>query len=1749
MTVYPGAIDSDSELIRIDDNLTEIGGQAINQLRDAVFAIESTLGVNPQGSVSSVANRLNTSLNADGTIRASALTSVGLATLPIVDAQVAYNAGIKETKLALDFSTSNLHTQLIANQTTLNSLAAFSASTNTNLLIHINGGTLLSDGLTPGRHVASHIDINAVPFDSRDPSFVWSGLKDKNGATRSATTVASALLQINDDLVSHENTTANAHPATAISVDTDNFTEIPVDANTVQKALDALDDSDRLQIGDHRATQHSNGIPKHARSEHISIDGYSQNIVPSTKVQAFLVNPPNTMPVDSNTEGDDLIKFIPDNTGFSFDAKFTQVKVGDIITINYGNGIVASFPVESIRFVPGSDWFIRINGSNLYNTDGYDAFARIDKPAFDQNTYGVLAAASANNDLGYSIMGSVIIGSPRSATALGIGFNADELDSTHYNLYLQFYPNGNPQDKIIVLPAIDVTGNAGITPGQYTIDSVVAATNDAFRSAGYNYRFIAFAHNGEFGIALADPIDGASFSIINGIISGTAIATGSFTNNVIGDATNGFDALGFGATKANLACPPFSTTFTSTNNAESFPTRIITPLRRRNFAANGTRRDSFAATFMANADGYWSAEITNRNNIGTTVEVTYTVPLDLCSAGLAPGKTIVVQPVVSFSDGLYQDSDYGRFIIKSVSFTEPCGPLSGTTVITVINGIHATGVPVSASSSPPLSVRLYFSEDSVGFNTANIIDAIPPATIYYRLHELYITESGATFSHERARMPKQAGGPAFGALETNNRWTVKNVSPKLRGFRDDGSPNLNKYIRFYVLSYDSTSGEYDGYIGKRGAGSNISRTGIITTGRKNVPSRFYDETNIDYIELEFFDETSSPGVNIMATDDPRYVDIEIFPTLETNDEDFLLATCEVDNLTVKAVTDRRAFGSISEKDLTQSAIDFITAGDRYLHENGVIRGMDFVSISAVDPRLLNFNGGLVLVNGNVVAVNNGQVSIPEVREVGATLPANVTWAVCINETGQYVPIILTTTKKQYFATTGTGDYYVPSVTFNELITKRKDLTIIAFITAIINSITLTVNDARKFINNETTNIPFTWVLDDSVVGQFKSFDALKIWINNYGALNNTVKVRGSQTINSALNFTFSNPVTFEGENATFNVVVGKGIELGSDNISIKKINFTYNPDGVTYISPVSPRVDGATVLDYVNANVSGGAACIYGSGNRTNIQIDECSFTCTLSTGPRPPFIYLALQKGSLVQRIYIRQNIFSDNSVTGKMAAISIINSNSGVSSSPADLRDCIIENNVTNRDQSIIITSMSNSSLDITTPGITVSNTFIRGNRCGNIGQVISSYDNNINHGLTIENNHCKYIANLDSLGNFKFSPASFSGTVGAITHDSADVAVRNNSCNWIHCASITTNYGNVSSGTLLIGDNKLKAYDDDYLLDLGASISGITLNNAILVYGKTVGTLDNGNSECRVINNTTDFGIDSTHFGGTKYTYSKCCEVNGSSTIINSNTFRGIKDDVAVSVMLNFNGARLIATNNRFEREANKVNHYISVSNVNATGLIVDNFFDGYTTDDVSNTADVIYLPGVKNIVAERNKNQTGTITLNTSQGNFSIFDGPGPFVVLSGDTTGYAVDGITALAAVGAPETLVISYTNASNIRTFLWDVSLDDVLPDGVEVIKSTLTASASPATASSSPISLIVGPGNGVGAVIDSTSINFQTPYIATTPLTATVLTDALGFRTGNGDNIRFVVWVTIEHVAIVTVTTSTPFATVTYRW
>jgi len=244
MTNYPSNLDTDAELPSVSDNITEIGGEAINAVRGAIFALEKAIGIDPQGSALSLSNRLDATLNPDGTFKASALTAAGLIALPIVDSQVGTTAGILESKLNLDISTASLQTQVTSNDLDIVTLRnALNALLN-NFTLHTVGSF--------GRHDGYQVDMLATLA----------------GADVSVSTVEASLNLIWNTFLDHRaGTTITEHFASAISYtpDTNQGVDLVVTADNVQDAISQIDVQFLEDRRIHNDSAHSDGV---------SSDGY-----------------------------------------------------------------------------------------------------------------------------------------------------------------------------------------------------------------------------------------------------------------------------------------------------------------------------------------------------------------------------------------------------------------------------------------------------------------------------------------------------------------------------------------------------------------------------------------------------------------------------------------------------------------------------------------------------------------------------------------------------------------------------------------------------------------------------------------------------------------------------------------------------------------------------------------------------------------------------------------------------------------------------------------------------------------------------------------------------------------------------------------------------------------------------------------------------------------------------------------------------------------------------------------------------------------------------------------------------------------------------------------------------------------------------------------------------------------------------------------------------------------------------------
>lgn len=1506
MTNFPNTLDTDIELPPIFDNIVEAGSEAIQALRGAMFAVEENIGINANGSMGSVADRLNVSINSDGTIAPSALIGIGLIALPIYNDYISPTAAIEESKLNLTYTTQFLYNLFANLDAAVDILNGFVSVEGIRISPHIAG--------TDFRHKLSHIDVDAGTLNRVN-------ISAGSVVPRNITNAYTFTSELSDDLLKHTradksiNSTTppqnQAHNASGIYINPTNFSSVPSTANDLQTFAEFVDSSSLVLLGSRTQNLFSNGVPRSTRNTSLINDKAAEAIVDPTPATAYLLSGSSTTPVDDIDQGDDVILLNPSAPVLAsnvFDAQFAQVKPGDYITINYGDGYSpVAFTIDSTsKFLNGSSrvYVVRINGKNLFAST--NATIRIDRPHYHDSKFNTLALAAAHNS--FAELPSLIVSNPSGAAALGVGFDPDKIDQVHYNLYLELYPTGNPVQKAFVLPAIDVSGNQGSTPGSYSLNSVVEAINDKFRQPGFNFRLIAFGYQGQLGIALADRYNDASFSIISGTTDGygnySASSNSSFPGNVV-DNFNQIDPLGFGSAAANIASPPFAISYSTPVTALQSPTIIFSPLKKNFYYVDGVERDSFAlevATVKDGyGDGYWAATLVSKQALSNRVEVTYEVPRDLSTSGLKIGKTIVVQPAVSFDSASFSHVDYGRFLITDIAF-DNCNcddPTASTTTITVYDAIHGTGnSPFLSSLNIP--VQLYFSDDSVSFNTEHVSD--PAINVSFkRFFEVYVNSSGKSFTHERARFNTSGSNLVVDSINSFTLYSsseaavvnLVDVSPKLRGY------NYGQYrkIALVINNYNQTSGVLDGYLCKFDSPSTYSRLGPVVSGKKGEIVRFYDETTADYIDVAIpLDLSLSSFTN-------KLIDIQLFPSLQLNQEKIFIGSCQLNDTTKKIsyLTDRRQFGNTSEKQLSTSALSYIAAPQRLLDENGVIRGFDLVSNTTLtNDNLVKVRGGTVLVDGKIIEFNDTTVAIPIVQETlfpaFSTTLNTIRWYLCVNSQSEFEFIASTDYDlalagtygaldqnrlfyvKNPASTSGTS-YPIRSSYFNRLLLDLKDVVPLYVIEATVGLVSLawkvssaTVSDARRFTEKGFRGLSHTFTLGNNA--SFRSLKALKTYLfelTNYIAYSNTKRNVFGTTVHvrdvidvSGEKFDFPISTKFVGDDGSFvvssssttlvkntefkdlniSVSAATGLIMEGDNIQLTNCNidYTYNATG-----------DGS----FTAANLANMAkGCVFSStggatsNNRKNLVIDSCRFTTTQAN--HFAFVnFLLAGETHYYENIHITHNIFTNSVVADNKRAVIVFSANTTTTPSAVlgpRIVDCDISNNLCNKNQLIIMSGATNGSSKIANMPVAVG-VRIEKNICGAICYLTRqdrSYNvynaTNINDKdsmMIIANNVCRYIYSGTNLGFINVVGSSnrvMNDIIVGSNVYSGSTIIENNVCSWIHVGVKNPTTYGFETPFLEISNNKLNAYLLTYLNDYHSVISP---SNIGLIVDEVVGT----------------------------------------------------------------------------------------------------------------------------------------------------------------------------------------------------------------------------------------------------------------------------------------------------------------------
>ena len=292
MSNFPTSLDDDVSLPPVNDNIVEIGAEAINAARDAIFNLESNIGIGAAGSAGSIAARLGLSLDAAGNIKPSAITSLGLVALPITNAQIADSAQIPEHKLVLDHRTADLYNYIQDLNRTTNAALGWISSSGIKLEPHLLGFIY--------RHTLDQIDVTANPSNF---------LKNRFSLLRDNTNAFTVLNDLNSEFLYHQFTDGSGtstqnvttidgftypsnygHTASGIWLNTSRFATVPQTANDLQQFADYVDSSSIFLLGSRVQNLFTNGISRVSRSSSLLADGYGPSLVPFTPAITYLLN-------------------------------------------------------------------------------------------------------------------------------------------------------------------------------------------------------------------------------------------------------------------------------------------------------------------------------------------------------------------------------------------------------------------------------------------------------------------------------------------------------------------------------------------------------------------------------------------------------------------------------------------------------------------------------------------------------------------------------------------------------------------------------------------------------------------------------------------------------------------------------------------------------------------------------------------------------------------------------------------------------------------------------------------------------------------------------------------------------------------------------------------------------------------------------------------------------------------------------------------------------------------------------------------------------------------------------------------------------------------------------------------------------------------------------------------------------------------------------------------------------------------
>jgi hypothetical protein len=373
MSNFPNALDTDSTIPAVIDGATELSSETINSMISAILAIEGAIGVDPQGSLSTLVQRISVSLNADGTLKGSALLAAGLLALPITNTQIGASAAISESKLDLTYSTQSLYNSIVSNDIDIATLQEAMLDLIADFSAHVTGNDFQHDGFS-------------ILLDNANPGTPpW-----LTGFT--ASTVSDALSEIVAAYSMHTNAnTVGAHLAKNIAVSQLQT----ISATNVQTALEALEEYRAQELVEHRDDLHANGISAWENST----TGWNPNL--------------QRVPVSGVTSAVAISATVLDFTP----SLMTGVVVGDVAVIDgYGFTVTRVGPLLGVGALPS------LTNTQVEVLGGLAFGASYSVAIFGKSSVSNLRTALATTAIpGASTADTVMFARPNAAKLVSLG--------------------------------------------------------------------------------------------------------------------------------------------------------------------------------------------------------------------------------------------------------------------------------------------------------------------------------------------------------------------------------------------------------------------------------------------------------------------------------------------------------------------------------------------------------------------------------------------------------------------------------------------------------------------------------------------------------------------------------------------------------------------------------------------------------------------------------------------------------------------------------------------------------------------------------------------------------------------------------------------------------------------------------------------------------------------------------------------------------------------------------------------------------------------------------------------------------------------------------------------------------------------------------------------------------------------------------------------------------------------------------